>query len=66
MNSETISTAELIACVEREIKLRQQVYPNRVLTRRMRQKTADRQIAMMRQILEILREIEKAEMLPVF
>ena len=38
---------EKLAAVEREIAIRRRVYPNRVLTRRMSQKFADEQIAVL-------------------
>jgi hypothetical protein len=46
---------ELIACVEREIRLRQQVYPRRVADKRMSQAKADREIEMMGAVLKCLR-----------
>lgn len=47
----------LAACAERELKWRQRVYPNRVLTRRMSQAKADEEIAMMRAIVEHFRRL---------
>jgi hypothetical protein len=44
-------TREKIAFLEREIRLRRRVYPNRVETGRMRQADADREIAAMEAIL---------------
>jgi hypothetical protein len=43
---------ELQLAAEREVKIRQRVYPNRVMTHRMSQYEADHQLAMMRQIAE--------------
>ena len=39
------------AAIEREIKLRERVYPRRVAEKKMTQKQADREIAVMRAIL---------------
>ena len=41
-----------IACLEREIKIRQRVYPGRIATRRMTSKLAYREIETMKQILD--------------
>ena len=46
---------------EREVRMRKQVYPGRVLTLRMRQGEADRHLALMEAIAETLRELEKSE-----
>ena len=54
---------ELRQCAEREVKLRRQVYPNRVECGRMTQQLADRQIAMMQAIAERLRADEQTERL---
>lgn len=54
---------ELVTEARRELKLRRQVYPNRVHTGRLSQRQADRQIAMQEAIVEILTELEKAERL---
>ena len=45
----------MIACIEREIKLRHRVYPNRVENRRMSQALADREIARMNAVLRTLK-----------
>jgi hypothetical protein len=57
------SLLELIACAEREVGLRQRVYPGRVFTGRMSQREADRQLAMMQAIAARLRELAQAELL---
>jgi hypothetical protein len=57
------TAAELVQCAERELKIRQQVYPNRIMTGRMSARAADRQIDMMRAIVEVLREHATAEQL---
>ena len=50
--------AEQLACVEREIKRRERLYPAGIKTGRMRQREADRELAAMRAVrdtLEIVR-----------
>ena len=54
---------ELRECAEREVRLRRRVYANRIETGRMSQREADRQIAMMEEIAERLREWEQAGLL---
>jgi hypothetical protein len=49
------SLAEQILAVEREIRMREQVYPRRVAAAKMSQKAADREIATMRAVLDTLR-----------
>lgn len=49
------SIDEQIACVEREIKMREHVYPRFVGQGKMAQEKADREIATMRAVLESLR-----------
>lgn len=44
------SFEDLIKCVEREIAMRERVYPSRVATAKMTQGQADREIAMMKDI----------------
>lgn len=46
---------EKLTAIEREIAIRRRVYPNRVLTRRMTQKLADQQIAVMEAIAADIR-----------
>jgi uncharacterized protein YqhQ len=55
------SLLELIACAEREVKIRLRVYPGRVLTGRMSRREADRQIEMMVAIVGRLREAAERE-----
>lgn len=55
--------ARQIASVEREIALRERVYPRFVESKRITQKLADEEIAAMRAVLETLREIEDRERL---
>jgi hypothetical protein len=47
-----------IECVEREIGMRNAVYPRRVLAGKMSQSLADREIASMRAVLATLREVK--------
>lgn len=51
------SLAHQIAAVDREIRMRDRVYPRRVSNGQMRQDTADREIAAMKAVLETLREV---------
>lgn len=53
---------EKIACLEREIKRRQRVFPNRIMTRRMTSKTAYRELETMKQILDDLLAIQEKEL----
>lgn len=50
-----IGLQDMISEVEREIAMRQRVYPRRVSERKMRQSEADRQIAVMRAVLARLK-----------
>ena len=54
---------QLRRCAERELNLRRQVYPNRVLTRRMSRKQADEEIDKMRVIAETLADLAERERL---
>lgn len=47
---------QMIACVAREIRMREIVYMNRVGHRKMSQSQADREIATMKAVLEFLKE----------
>lgn len=49
--------ADQIACVEREIVMRERVYPRRVGDGKMRQEAADRELATMRAVLATLRKL---------
>jgi hypothetical protein len=46
---------ELVACAEREVRFREFVYPRRIATKRMTPEKAEREIALMRAIVEELR-----------
>lgn len=52
---------ELIACAEREVKMRRQVYPHRVAQGRMTKALATRETAMMAAIAVKLREYAQAD-----
>lgn len=54
---------QLQDCAEREANKRKYVYPNRVLTHRMSQHAADREIDMMKAIAEHFAELAKRERL---
>jgi hypothetical protein len=55
--------AELARCAEREVNMRRHVYPNRVLTSRMSQQTADREIRMMEESAALLAHAAGSERL---
>lgn len=50
-----VTTAEMIAEVEREIALRRRVYPRWVADKRLTSNKADRQIAIMEAVADVLR-----------
>lgn len=56
-----IGMEEQIACVVREIGLRERVYAKWVDARKMSQHRADTELAAMRAVLETLRRVEKTE-----
>lgn len=51
-----ITIQDMIGEVERELRLRQTVYPRRISERKMRQSEADRHMALMRAVLAKLKE----------
>lgn len=51
------SIEEQIACIERELALRQLVYPKRVALAKMSQTKADHEIGCMRAVLDTLKRI---------
>ena len=55
--------AVLADCAQREVKMRQRVYPNRVLTGRMSHAFAQVEISKMAAIAEVLVELAKRERL---
>jgi hypothetical protein len=52
-----ITVAEMITEIEREIGLREWVYPGLVERKKLRQAKADRQIAIMRAVLDHLKSL---------
>ena len=58
MASTTISLAQQIACVKREIALRVRVYPGFVRQRRMTQDQADKEVACMQGVLHTLTALQ--------
>jgi len=58
-----IPAADKLACIEREIKFREFVYPRRIESGKMTKRIADREIAVMRAIKEDYRELVAKEML---
>lgn len=57
-----ISLQEQIACVQREIGMRERVYPRWVEAKRMSQEKADKEIAAMKAVLETLRGLTHASL----
>jgi len=55
-----VTLDEEIASVRREIGLREKAYPRWVLAKRMKQTTADREIAAMRAVLDRLSRIKES------
>jgi hypothetical protein len=49
-----IPIADQIRCVRREIAMREAVYPRRVAIKKMKQETADHELAAMRAVLATL------------
>lgn len=56
MPQRTFKAMELAECARRELVQRQRVYPRLIASGRMSEMEAERQLAMMREILRILRE----------
>ncbi len=59
----TITLADQIACVEREIKMRERVYPTRVALGRMTEANARKEIHRMQAVLETLQKLDGIESL---
>jgi hypothetical protein len=59
----SISLADQIACVEREIKMRERVYPNWVTRGTMTEANARKEIHRMRAALETLQKLDGIESL---
>jgi hypothetical protein len=43
---------DIVACLDREVRMRKRIYPGRVRHHRMTQAAADREIAIMEQVLK--------------
>jgi len=52
-----------IACVERELRFREHVYPRRVEANKMTEKQAREQIALMQAVLATLRKVNESALL---
>ena len=59
----TIPIDEQVKCVEREIGMRERVYPRWIEAKRMTQKKADQELEAMRAVLETLQNIQLTERL---
>lgn len=55
------SYAELLACAEREIRMRYRVYERRVDLGQMTRRAADREIELMEEIAAILRALDECQ-----
>ena len=55
MTPHIITIAEMIACIEREIRMRERVYPRWIATGKMTQAKADAEIVTMKAVLAFLR-----------
>ena len=53
-----ITIEQMIACVEREIGMRERVYPRWVEQKKLLQATADQELARMRAVLDLLMSIK--------
>ena len=56
-----ITIDQQIACVERELKMRRDVYPRRVGRKQMSQKFAEEQIITMSEVLRTLKAVKRDE-----
>ena len=56
-----ISLEEMISCVEREIGMRERVYPRWVEQKKMLQTTADQELARMRAVLNLLVDVKDGQ-----
>lgn len=59
----TVPIDEQVRCVEREISMRERVYPRWVEQKRMTEKKADQELEAMRAVLETLHNIQLTERL---
>jgi hypothetical protein len=53
-NPATVSIDDQIACVERELRYREHVYPRRIADKKMTQQLADREMIRMQAVLQTL------------
>ncbi len=62
--NDVITIEEMIACVEREIGMRERVYPRWVEQKKLLQTTADQELARMRAVRDLLLTVKdvKAEL----
>ena len=56
--SAVVPVSDQVACVAREIKMRERVYPRWVAAEKMTQAKADAELAAMRAVLETLRTLD--------
>jgi hypothetical protein len=61
MTGQKITLWTLVQCARREIAMRNRVYPRRVNEGKMTQVTADRELAEMTAIYELLQRLERDE-----
>lgn len=59
----TVTLKDQIACIEREITMRQRVYPRWIEAGRMKQAKADAEIRTMQAVLATLKTLEEKERL---
>jgi hypothetical protein len=59
----TVALADQVACIRREIRFREHVYPRRVAAGRMSQPDARREIERMKAVLATLEEVAAKERL---
>jgi hypothetical protein len=57
----TVSLEDQITCVKREIGMRERVYPNWVVARKMTGHKAQLEIAHMRAVLETLEQVQRGQ-----
>jgi hypothetical protein len=60
----SVSLERQLECVRREIRLRRQVYPNRVFQKRMSQRKADEELAVMQAVEATLAKLMAREDAP--
>jgi hypothetical protein len=53
------TSEEMVACIERELRLRAHVYPKRVADSKMSQGLADKEMRVMAAVLEVVRALPK-------